>query len=134
MGFTFIINQFFTKMLKFNREKVIFSIVIHMQKGKFKLLSRVHANLLHLCLTLWDPVDYSRPGFSVHGILQARTLEWVAMPSSRGSSQPGERTQGLVLCLSHLLRCGRILYNYRHLGSPLTPYCIYKLTQNESQT
>ena len=35
-----------------------------------------------------DPVDCSLPGFSVHGILQARILEWVAIFSSRGSSQP----------------------------------------------
>ena len=35
-----------------------------------------------------DPMDCSLPGSSVHEILQARTLEWVAMPSSRGSSQP----------------------------------------------
>ena len=32
-----------------------------------------------LCLTLWDLLDYSPPGFSVHGIIQARTLEWVAI-------------------------------------------------------
>ena len=47
--------------------------------------------------TLWDPMDCSPPGASVHGILQARILEWVAMPSSRGSSQPRDRTQ----CLRH---------------------------------
>ena len=35
------------------------------------------------CLTLWDPVDCSPPGSSVHGILQARILEWVAIPFSR---------------------------------------------------
>ena len=40
------------------------------------------------CLTLCNPLDYSPPGFSVHGILQARILEWVAIPFSRGSSQP----------------------------------------------
>ena len=40
------------------------------------------------CLTLCNPVDCSPPGSSVHGILQARILEWVAMPSSRGSFQP----------------------------------------------
>ena len=40
------------------------------------------------CLTLCDPRDCSPPGFSVHGILQARILEWVAIPFSRGSSQP----------------------------------------------
>ena len=38
------------------------------------------------CQTLCDPVDYSPPGSSVHGIFQARILERVAMPSSRGSS------------------------------------------------
>ena len=38
-----------------------------------------------LCPTLWDPRDYSLPGFSVHGSLQARILEWVAIPFSRGS-------------------------------------------------
>ena len=37
-------------------------------------------------------MDCSLPGFSVHGILQARTLEWVAMPYSRGSSQPSDQT------------------------------------------
>ena len=42
------------------------------------------------CLTLYDPMDCSLPGSSVHGILQARILEWVAMPSSRGSSPPRE--------------------------------------------
>ena len=36
-----------------------------------------------LCLTLCDPMDYSLPGFSVHGILQARILEWVAIPFSK---------------------------------------------------
>ena len=44
--------------------------------------------LLQLCLTLCDPMDCGSPGSSVHGILQARILEWVAMPSSRGSSWP----------------------------------------------
>ena len=38
--------------------------------------------------TLCNPMDYTPPGFSVHGILQARILYWVAMPSSRESSQP----------------------------------------------
>ena len=44
--------------------------------------------LNRLCLTPCDPMDYSLPGSSVHGILQARILEWVAIPFSRGSSQP----------------------------------------------
>ena len=45
------------------------------------------------CLTLWDPIDCSPPGSSVHGILQARILEWVSMLSSRGSFQPRDGTQ-----------------------------------------
>ena len=44
------------------------------------------ANSSQLCPTLGDPVDYRPPDSSVHGILQAGILEWVAVPSSRGSS------------------------------------------------
>ena len=44
------------------------------------------------CLTLCDPMDCSPPGSSVRGILQARTLEWVAISFSTGSSQPRDRT------------------------------------------
>ena len=50
------------------------------------------------CLILCDPMDGSRPGFSVHGVLQARILEWVAMPSSRGSSWPRDWTH--ISCIS----------------------------------
>ena len=45
-----------------------------------------------LCVWLFDLKDHSPPGSSVHGILQTRTLEWVAMPHSRGSSRPRDRT------------------------------------------
>ena len=41
------------------------------------------------CATLCDPMDCSSPGSSVHGILQARVLQWVAMPSSRNLPNPG---------------------------------------------
>ena len=44
------------------------------------------------CLTLYNPVDCSLSGSSVHGIFQARILEWVAISYSRGSSQPRDRT------------------------------------------
>ena len=53
----------------------------------------MHAKSLQSCLTLCDPMDCSLPGSSVHEILQARILEGVAMPSSRGSSQPRDRTR-----------------------------------------
>ena len=51
-----------------------------------------------LCLTLCDPMDCSPLGYSVHGIIQARILEWVAIPFSRRSSQPRDRTQ--VSCIA----------------------------------
>ena len=51
------------------------------------------AKLLQLHLTLGDPMDYSPPSSSIHGILQARILEWVAMPSSRGSSWLKEQVE-----------------------------------------
>ena len=46
-----------------------------------------------LCLTLCEPMGYSPPVSSVHGILQARILEWVAIPFSRGSSRHRDQTQ-----------------------------------------
>ena len=56
--------------------------------------------LLQLCLTLWDPMDHSLPGSSVHRILQARILEWVAVPFSRRSSQARDRTRiSYVSCI-----------------------------------
>ena len=45
------------------------------------------------CPTLCDPMDCSLPGSSVHGIFQARVLEWAAISFSRGSSQPRDRTR-----------------------------------------
>ena len=45
------------------------------------------------CLTLCDPMDWNLPGSSIHGIFQARVLEWVAISFSRGSSQHRDRTQ-----------------------------------------
>ena len=45
------------------------------------------------CLTLYNPMDCSTPDSFVHGILHARILDWVAMPSSMGSSQPKDQTQ-----------------------------------------
>ena len=50
------------------------------------------------CLTFCDPMDWSLPGSPVHEILQARILEWVAIPFSRGSSRPRNWTQ--VSCIA----------------------------------
>ena len=64
------------------------------------------AKVTQSCPTLWHPMDCK-----VHGTLQARTLEWVAIPFSRGSFP----IQGLNPSLLH---CRRILYQLRHQGSP----------------
>ena len=68
------------------------------------------AQSLQLCPTLCSPVDCSQLSSSVHGILQARILEWVAMPTSRGLTQRSNP------CLQCLLHCRQILYPVSHLG------------------
>ena len=76
----------------------------------------VCAKSLQLCTALCDPMDCSPSGSSVHGILQARILEWVAIPFSKGSSWPRDRTH-----ISYVSYIGRqILYPLSHLGSPLS--------------
>ena len=100
-------------------------------------------------LTLCDPMDYSPTGSSVHEILQARILEWAAMPSSRGSSRPrdsasqadsllaeppGKPKNTAVGGLSLLqgifpsqesnwgfLHCRQVLYQLSYQGSPISP-------------
>ena len=69
-----------------------------------------------LCLTLWDPMDYSPPASSVHGILQARILGWVVISSSRVFSWPRERIH--VSCVSCIGR--QILYHWA-TGEALGP-------------
>ena len=74
----------------------------------------VHTKLFQLCLTLCNLMVCSPPGSSVHGILQARILEWVAMPSSRGATWPRDQN-----CISYIFWIGRqVLYYQCHLGSP----------------
>ena len=60
-----------------------------MQKGRLGCQLKVqvmHAQSLQLCPTLCSPMDHSPPGSSVHGVLQARILEWIVISYSRGSS------------------------------------------------
>ena len=64
--------------------------------------------VIQSCPTLCDPVDYSPPGSSIHGIIQARILEWVAIPFFRGSSRPRDQTR-----VSHL-HCRWIFYHLSH--------------------
>ena len=62
-----------------------------------------------------NPMDCGLPGSSVHGILQARILEWVAIFFTRESSQPRNWTQKLNPGLPH---CRQTLYRLSHQGSP----------------
>ena len=71
----------------------------------------MQAKWLLWCLSLSDPMDHSPPGVSVHGILQARILEWVAMPSSKGSSWRRDWTHvSSVSCIGRW-----VLYHQCHL-------------------
>ena len=63
-------------------------------EGKQKMKSEVKVLVAQLGPTLCNPMDCSLPGSSVQGVLQARIVEWVAIPFSRGSSRP--RDQALV--------------------------------------
>ena len=69
-----------------------------------------HAKSLQLCPTLCDAMDCNPSDSSVHGILQARIMEWGVLASSMGLPNPGI---SYVSCLDR-----RVLYNYHHLGSP----------------
>ena len=79
-----------------------------------------------LFLTLCDFMDFSLPGSSVHGVFQARILEWIAVSSSRESPP----AQGLNSNLLYLLHRKQILYLLSHQGSPHIIYymmyeCLY---------
>ena len=63
------------------------------------------------CPAHWDPLDWSPPGFSVHGIFQARILEWVAISFFRGLPKPG------IELMSPAVQVGSLLLS--HLGSPM---------------
>ena len=78
------------------------------------------------CLTLWDPMDCSPPGSSVHGIFQARILEWAAISYFRGSSQL--RSNPHLLCLLHW-QAGSL--PVCHLGRPKPLHMeIFKMKDN----
>ena len=74
----------------------IFSIVfgfLHVCTCVCKYCNVVVVLVMQSCPTFWNPKNCSLPGSSVHGILQARILEWVAITFSRGFSQPRDQTQ-----------------------------------------
>ena len=77
-----------------------------------------------LCLTLWNPMDYSLTGFSVHGISQARIMEWVVISSFRGSSWRRDGT-----CVFFIV--GRFFYHWATREAQIHIYIrIYSLSKN----
>ena len=83
---------FIIKISKYPSQRNVFGILHYLH---------VHAKSIQSCPTLCDPIDYSPPGSSVNGILQARILEWLAISFSRGSPWPRDRNPHLL----HLLHC-----------------------------
>ena len=79
--------------------------------------------LSHFSCVLCDSMDYSLPGSSVHSILQTGVLEWVAIFSSRGSSQPRDQTQVSCIAdrslpLSHQEAHTNLMLRYKSLIMP----------------
>ena len=70
-----------------------FPSTVGKKKSKIRCYSTGESEVVQSCPTLCDPMDYSPPGFSIHGIFQARILEWVAISFSRRSSSPRDQTR-----------------------------------------
>ena len=94
-------GQFLVRTLTFHQPLPMWHLVKASMLNSIQIT--LHEPLLHIntcacviscfsCLTLCHPMDCSPPGSSVHGILQARILEWVLISYSRGSSQPRDQT------------------------------------------
>ena len=82
-------------LLRYPRDRQENSTTLSIWKYLSNLLGGAHSEwseVAQSCLTLCNPVDCSLPGFSIHGIFQARILEWVTISFSRGSSRPRDRT------------------------------------------
>ena len=87
----------------------------------FSLYMCMLSHFSHVQLFATNPMDCSPSGSSVHGILQARILEPVAMPSCRGSSGPWDQAGiSYISCIGR-----RVLYHWRHLIALYNIYFIY---------
>ena len=97
---------------------VYLAVLYSFPKDSLFLLCTCSVLVTQSCLTLCDPMDCSPPGSSVHGILQARILEWVSIHFSRGSSWPTDRTQ--VSCIA-----GRFFTVWATRKTSCTNICTY---------
>ena len=96
-----------TFILSFNPQNIY-----HYLRQKNQGFERLAVLCAQSCLTPCSPLDCSPPGFSVHGIPQVRTLEWVVISCSRVFSPPRDQT-----CISHVSWIGRqVLYHLIHEG------------------
>ena len=86
--------------------------------------TRVHSTLLQSCPTLCDPVDRSPPGSSVHGIVQARILEWLPCPPPGQLPNPGNESLRSA-CISRWL-----LDHWHHLGRPARLHRLFRALHN----
>ena len=95
----------------------------------------VRAKSLQSCPTLYDPMEYSPPGFSVHGISQARVLEWAAMTSSRGSYWPKDWICVFcVSCIGRWVRYHCATWEATPVKSSPAPWVSFSLSISESIT
>ena len=100
-------EQLNNKFIRPRRQEAFIGLRCLNSLKEISLIQRkVKALVAQLCLTLCDLVDCNPPGSSVHGILQAKILEWVTISFSRGSSQPRDRTR--------VSYCRQILYHLSH--------------------
>ena len=117
---TFFISPPFLNYVENTHHKALFlELRYDSHQRQMETFAPLHASVnvwyAQSCPTLRDPLDCSPPGFSVHGIFQARILDWVALSYSRGSFWPRDQT-----CVSCVSRIGRlILYHSATCELPL---------------
>ena len=123
MGFLLVCCTYFSLVWQYFVPSDCFEIYDHILTlimGALLFVPKVKVLVIQLYPTLCDPMDCSPPGSSVHGILQARILEWVAMSLFREPSWPWVLNLGLLhhrqilYCLNHqgsLTFCSRVMLN-----------------------